>query len=371
MEIPIRIDLFTVIIFLGVCQGFFLSMFFLLQKKIRRFDTIFLGIYILSVSIIALELLLNYSGYITKLLILENFAEPINFLMIPTLYLAVKSMVGKNIRIKDFLHLVPFVLYTIYMIPYYIQSSEWKLRSFLFSNRPEIKFDQITPSLDTDALGLRSSIIIIVGAYFLIYNILMVRELITSKKDKRRTIQQISPSIFVYNQIIVSVLYLLVIIVFGRDLGDYIIASYIGVTMYIFSGYIIKQSKILSPISESYSSSNLNSEDKKRILYKISHVMKNDRYYLKNTASLPEMSNLIGESKHLVSQVINQEFQFNFFALLAKYRIEEACEILKDPNSQNITIEELSEIVGYNSKTSFNNAFKKLMNTTPSEYRKG
>jgi len=35
-----------------------------------------------------------------------------------------------------------------------------------------------------------------------------------------------------------------------------------------------------------------------------------------------------------------------------------------------LTIEEISEMVGYNSKTAINNAFKRLTGKTPSEFRK-
>jgi len=56
--------------------------------------------------------------------------------------------------------------------------------------------------------------------------------------------------------------------------------------------------------------------------------------------------------------------------LLAKYRVEEAIRILSDDKKNKKTIEEISEMVGYNSKTAFNNAFKKLTGITPSEFRK-
>ena len=85
---------------------------------------------------------------------------------------------------------------------------------------------------------------------------------------------------------------------------------------------------------------------------------------------MSELAKKTGESPHHVSQVINEKLNLGFFELLAKYRVEEAKRILSDKKRNKITIEELSEIVGYNSKTAFNNAFKKLTGKTPSEYRK-
>jgi len=75
-------------------------------------------------------------------------------------------------------------------------------------------------------------------------------------------------------------------------------------------------------------------------------------------------------SPHHVSQVINEKLGKSFFELLASYRVEEAKKILSDEKRSNITVEEISELVGYNSKTAFNNAFRKITGKTPSEFRK-
>lgn len=60
----------------------------------------------------------------------------------------------------------------------------------------------------------------------------------------------------------------------------------------------------------------------------------------------------------------------NFFNLVNSYRIEKAQEILRDPDKQAITVLEILYEVGFNSKSSFNTAFKKHAGTTPTQYRK-
>jgi YesN/AraC family two-component response regulator len=86
--------------------------------------------------------------------------------------------------------------------------------------------------------------------------------------------------------------------------------------------------------------------------------------------SLSELAKRIGVSPHHVSQVMNEKLNKNFFELLAYYRVEEAKKILSNDKKNKLTVEEISEMVGYNSKTAFNNAFKKLSGKTPSEFRK-
>jgi AraC-like DNA-binding protein len=53
--------------------------------------------------------------------------------------------------------------------------------------------------------------------------------------------------------------------------------------------------------------------------------------------------------------------------MTAEYRVEEAKRLLRE--QRNVKVEEIAEQVGYNSKSSFNTAFKKLTGKTPSEFR--
>jgi AraC-like DNA-binding protein len=97
--------------------------------------------------------------------------------------------------------------------------------------------------------------------------------------------------------------------------------------------------------------------------------MTEDRFFLNHMASLGELSKLVKESKHHLSQVINERLGMNFFELLAKYRVEEAKKILLEDTKKQITIENLADEVGYNSKSAFNNAFKKHTGLTPTQFR--
>jgi YesN/AraC family two-component response regulator len=119
-----------------------------------------------------------------------------------------------------------------------------------------------------------------------------------------------------------------------------------------------------------YTKSSLSEAGKQKILSGITLELESAKYFADNLASLSDLAKKIGESPHHVSQVINEKLNKNFFELLATYRVEEAKKILSADRKNKLTIEEISEKVGYNSKTAFNNAFKKITGKTPSEYRK-
>ena len=88
---------------------------------------------------------------------------------------------------------------------------------------------------------------------------------------------------------------------------------------------------------------------------------------LESDFSLPQLADRLKLSVHVVSQVINDGLGKSFFEMAAEYRVVHAKLLLKD--QPNIKIEEIAEQVGYNSKSSFNTAFKKITGKTPSEFR--
>jgi AraC-like DNA-binding protein len=161
------------------------------------------------------------------------------------------------------------------------------------------------------------------------------------------------------------------------DIGDYLIAAYISFMIYSTSYQVLNRSEFFDkpgsffsfPMMK-YEKSSLSEENKEMILSKIRKEMEDNSYFTNNLASLPGLAKQINETSHHVSQVINEKLNKNFFELLASYRVEHAKKLIQKDKDSKLTVEELADIVGYNSKSSFNIAFKKYTLKTPSEYRK-
>ena len=70
-----------------------------------------------------------------------------------------------------------------------------------------------------------------------------------------------------------------------------------------------------------------------------------------------------------LSILINSNMKQHFFDFINTYRIENAMELLKKHSKKDSTVLEILYQVGFNSKSSFNTAFKKHTTLTPTEYR--
>lgn len=163
----------------------------------------------------------------------------------------------------------------------------------------------------------------------------------------------------------------------GSDLGGYLIAAYISFMIYSTSYQVLNRSEFfyqpgsfLTFPTMKYQKSSLSEENKELILSKIKKEMEGNSYFSNNLASLSGLAKQINESSHHVSQVINEKLNKNFFELLAGYRVAHAKKLIEKDKDSKLTVEELADLVGYNSKSSFNNAFKTITSQTPSEYRK-
>ena len=155
------------------------------------------------------------------------------------------------------------------------------------------------------------------------------------------------------------------------------IASYVSFMIYATSYQVLNRSDFFNNPSSffsfpmlKYQKSSLSEENKELILTKIKKEMEGNMYFSNNLASLSGLSKQINESSHHVSQVINEKMNKSFFELLAVYRVEYAKKLIREDKDVKLTVEELTDMVGYNSKSSFNIAFKKHTMKTPSEYRK-
>ena len=208
-------------------------------------------------------------------------------------------------------------------------------------------------------------------AVYLILSIYCLHKTSISEHHDKNKMKLINFLWFIIGSCAIILISIIVIkILFPADLGEYVFVSMISLFIYSLSFKIIRDSVFFQKreFERKYRKSVLDGESKDHILTKIIHVMETEKYYLNSSASLPEFARKINQSPNHVSQVINECLNLTFFGLLAKYRIEESKRIMKDPTRKAQTIEGIAYDVGYNSKSSFNKAFKSITGITPSEF---
>ena len=98
--------------------------------------------------------------------------------------------------------------------------------------------------------------------------------------------------------------------------------------------------------------------------------MKNDKPFLDPALCLSDLASKLSIPPHHLSQVLNTCFNQNFFDFINSYRIKESKELLSIQAPIKKTILEIIYETGFNSKSVFNNAFKKYTGMTPSQFRK-
>lgn len=110
---------------------------------------------------------------------------------------------------------------------------------------------------------------------------------------------------------------------------------------------------------------------KQKELYdQIRKYLKKEKPYLIPDLTVKEMAEELGTNTHYLSENINRNFGNSFTGLINEYRVHEACILLIEENMDNITIESIAHAAGFNSKSAFNVAFKKVTGVTPSYYIK-
>jgi AraC-like DNA-binding protein len=103
---------------------------------------------------------------------------------------------------------------------------------------------------------------------------------------------------------------------------------------------------------------------------KLNQFMLSRKPYLDPELNLVGLAELFGTTPHRLSYIINTGFNKNFFNFISNYRVEEAKSLLLYPKSEQYSVLGIAFESGFNSKTSFNNTFKKITGLTPSGFKK-
>jgi AraC-like DNA-binding protein len=101
---------------------------------------------------------------------------------------------------------------------------------------------------------------------------------------------------------------------------------------------------------------------------KVEDFMAKSKPYTNPGLSLAELAAELKMPTHILSKVLNEGFEKNFFDFVNGYRIEEFKLRVENPQFQHLTLLGIAYDVGFNSKTAFNRSFKKITGMTPRDY---
>jgi len=276
------------------------------------------------------------------------------------------------------LHFIPLAVFTINQFFYYLQSADFKFNSFIVSRGLDLPL-RITPdTFISDPLGLRNLGGLLTAISLTIYTVLILRKLFKIVKQVRMKIWKLESGSLIWMKNFVLLIMLLVLFVIinqffgGKPESEYIVATGLTIIIYYSSYHFIRSSFLINESfpAAKYEKSSLSDEMKKIIRDRMITHMENDKPYLNNLFSLNQLSKNVSASPNHVSRIINEDFNQSYFEFIASFRIIEACRYLSDPGYNTRTIEEVSFLVGYNSKAAFNKAFKKFTGITPLHFKK-
>ncbi|QQS35975.1 MAG: AraC family transcriptional regulator [Ignavibacteriales bacterium] len=299
-----------------------------------------------------------------KILFLGDF---IIFLLGPLLYFYLLKLfnVQSEFRIHTSVHVVPAFLYLVIIFP------------FLIADR------QTYINLSGDYANVFTGIEIFAILQNLFY-VMLCNRVLNKHVSESNGYNSIAPQIRFYRLLLLitvtGLIFWSVSIGFrifdpsgsGDYLGYQLVWISLSCSIITLGYYTLSNPEILTFVSASkkYESKPTGIENIDEVSVKLDNIMRETKPYLNPKLTLTELSEISGINTHLLSRIINEKHNKNFFAYVNSFRIEEFKQILEKEESKNLTLLAIAFEAGFNSKTTFNTAFKKLTNQTPSEYFK-
>ena len=293
------ISVFDLIIFLGVFQGIFISWFFIRSGRRDVKPNLYQGLLLLFLTLSMFEELLNNTGYIVKVLPISNYAEPFNFAFGPLAFLYIRSLLYPDSKRKNWPHFLFFAFWVLYMLPYFIQSNEYKYNSYLHVKHPDWEFLDVISKFPSDPLSLRHFINHLTGVHFSVYTIAMFYLMVRRMKELKESLLGLKdPRLKLARNVgihflIIFVVFAFVKLNFTADVGDYLISTYLSFMIFFTSWMVVRNSAFfgqpqffLQFPGAKYEKSSLSEQEKSAIHRKI----------LKESLSLQSIRNLLCRS---------------------------------------------------------------------------
>ncbi len=357
------LEIFTsIVINAGIAQGFFITFLYKDQKRS-------LAHFLLSLLAIDLSLIIFRIHYL-NLIVYEILGPiflpsgPFKFLLGPLLFFYLRNIVFPKLAItrNDWIHFAPFVVFFVVSIPVYFQGTEGIYFYYLQS-----------------LIGSPWIFLVIQLGYYLIQSRRLLRMHKINIVEKFSNVEGMDVSwlnlifwIFILIFVFITIATPWLIHSINFSSFNTISSIFFSLILFFIVYKGIRQKIPIESIAISEKDSKFsNSNTILRLKEKLIAYMNSDKPYLDPDLTLTDLAKQLDISRNQLSEVINTGIGDNFYNFINKYRIDEVKQLIRDDSKKRYKIMSLAYEAGFNSKSSFNNIFKKTMGLTPSAYRDG
>ncbi|AOP35652.1 hypothetical protein A0128_18470 [Leptospira tipperaryensis] len=320
----------------------------------------------ISISIWLVQLHLFISGTLIRFPELVFLHVPFAIFSGPLFYLFIQSVFEEEFLWKrtQWIHIVFVLILSFFFLPIALIPKEDKVELF------QKNLSVISPALKYYILFFLNMSYIVPGIYiaFSFRLLLNTRILFSAGKEKALFVFYVILGIFAvsmsftFSGFRMDLTFLKAIGAVGFSTGVFLVfillsryPDFLDLVSRDIREIQRKQNRIHSDLSES-------------ALEKIKYLFEVEKIYLNDDLSLKSLGNRLSLRPDQLSQVVNDSYGMNFNRFLNYYRIQEAIRILKeDPDAKIIHV---AMSCGFNSKSSFNESFRRETGTTPTEYFK-
>ncbi|TGK01722.1 AraC family transcriptional regulator [Leptospira semungkisensis] len=117
-----------------------------------------------------------------------------------------------------------------------------------------------------------------------------------------------------------------------------------------------------------YEKSGLREDKIPEYLRKIRDYMKDHKPYKESEFSIDTLSEGTGIPRFYITQILNENLKTNFYNFVNEYRVKDVMTALQSSSEEKPNILRLALEYGFNSKSTFNTSFKKIVGKTPSQF---
>lgn len=365
---------FQALSFSSAALAFFIALPLLLRRHDRSTQA-WLGLFALAVSLLSLSgtvLVYNQPALIGLL------DWPVTCLG-PCFYLYVRGMVGRGLGRRPWLHFLPLAGYCGWLI--------W------------IRFNPSPNDFATlESLGMASEVLATVYALVAAWYLHRYRHQLQANYSSL-----VGRDLLWLSWLCAVVISILAICVLASVFGGvwiWLLAAQRLVILYFLGWYGLRQRVVANPDplqpeatapqasqsqtdgpgepsaavasddTEKYARSGMTEAAQALIASRLAERMAARRDHLESDLTLAELATRIGTSPQLLSQYLNHTLGLSFFDYVNGLRVAEVQGLLADPARGKVPVLDLAFEAGFNSKSTFNAAFRRVSGVTPSEWRR-